>query len=270
MERRPESLLLTFPGTNCDRETARALRYTGFEVEVCPLGRVSSDFLSSVDLLVLSGGFSYGDYIRAGRIARLEIERICGEEIRAFRDRGGLILGICNGFQILLDLEMLPGASLVSNEQGRFVCRWTQLKSTGTNSLYFSKLPNSFELPVAHAEGRFVSEPGAEETFEREGLVPVKYQDNPNGSVRNIAALEDSSGRVLGMMPHPERFLFAVDHYNPDWHPEEKQFRTATYWDGSDHDPTFEEYKNQKSLEPGWGYFFFRSIYQFLVSDRGG
>jgi phosphoribosylformylglycinamidine (FGAM) synthase-like amidotransferase family enzyme len=155
----PHALLLKFPGTNCDAETARALEAAGFTAEVLPIALVEPAALDRAQMIVFSGGFSYGDYVMSGRIAQLITKSKLGDKLKAFVDKGGYALGICNGFQILTQLDLLPKGSLIHNASGRFICRWVGLKKTAAKaSPYLSKLPENFELPIAHAEGRLVTE----------------------------------------------------------------------------------------------------------------
>lgn len=218
MEDRPCAVLLKFPGTNCDAETARALETVGFVTEVVPVSDLKPEKLVGVDLVVLSGGFSYGDYVMSGRIASLITRQKIGDTLRDFRDNGGYLLGICNGFQILTQLGLLPPASLVENSSGRFQCQWVKLKKTGGKSGFLSLLPDEFELPIAHAEGRLVTrEAGEAGKLVSDGAAALVYSDDVNGSFERIAGLQDESGRVFGLMPHPERFLRRRDHYDPDW-----------------------------------------------------
>ena len=206
MEKRPQATLLKFPGTNCDGETARALRLAGFAADIVPFSDATRELICGSDLLVLPGGFSYGDYIGAGRLARLEIQRKLGDALLAYRSAGGLILGICNGFQILVQLGLLPEGRLIENASHAFLCRWVRLRTLCPDNPYLSALPDVFELPIAHREGRFVARPGLAESYIASGLAPLVYEDNVNGSACAIAGLQDDSGRVFGLMPHPERF----------------------------------------------------------------
>ncbi len=233
MSATPQALLLKFPGTNCDAETSRALQLVGFETSVQPISIVEADRLSDYQLLVFSGGFSYGDYVMAGRLAQLELERRLGSAVQDYYAKGGYLLGICNGFQILTKLNVLPEASLIENTSGRFVCRWTGLEKVKTDNPYLNGLPDHFELPVAHAEGRLVSAESKDLEFQSAALT---YSENFNGSSQAIAGTQDESGRVLGLMPHPERFIYRRNHYDPDW----------------------------AEQEYGWGYYLFQSIYQHL------
>lgn len=242
MEERPHALLLKFPGTNCDAETARALEMVGFSTAVVPITQIDRKQLKGAALVVLSGGFSYGDYVMAGRLAQLVTEQKIGNALKEFRDDGGYLLGICNGFQILTKLGLLPPGSLIHNESGRYQCQWAKLERKVDSNPFLSMLPREFEFPVAHAEGRFVTAtPEEAEVYKVQGLAPLIYADNLNGSAAQIAGMQDSSGRVLGLMPHPERFMFRENHYDPDW-------------DGD--------------AEHGWGWHFFRSIYEEIAAKE--
>jgi phosphoribosylformylglycinamidine synthase I len=242
MEERPHAILLKFPGTNCDVETARALETVGFSTRVVPVTQMDRAQLDGAQLVVLSGGFSYGDYVMAGRLAQLETQRRIGNALKDFVAGGGYALGICNGFQILTKLGLLPEGSLIDNTSGRFQCQWAGLKKECGDSPYLSELPGEFELPVAHAEGRFVTEkPEDAARYLAEGLVALTYTSEINGSSARIAGLQDESRRVLGLMPHPERFLYTENHYDRDW-------AGDAAW--------------------GWGYFFFLGIYRAITQGE--
>jgi phosphoribosylformylglycinamidine synthase I len=245
MEERPRAVLLKFPGTNCDVETARALETVGFETEVIPISALTRESLDGVRLVVLSGGFSYGDYVMAGRLARLVTEQKIGETLKKFRDEGGYLLGICNGFQILTQLDLLPEGSLVENTSGRFQCHWVTLENRAPESPFLSQLPETFEFPIAHAEGRLVTrEPDQAKRYRESGAAALTYSEDVNGSFEQIAGLQDETGRVFGLMPHPERFLRRRDHYDPDW---------------SDDGSADEDW--------GSGYYLFRSLYESVTSS---
>ncbi|HUF61419.1 MAG TPA: phosphoribosylformylglycinamidine synthase subunit PurQ [Verrucomicrobiales bacterium] len=234
MAERAEALLLKFPGTNCDGETARALRLAGFQARTVPVSLAARESFEEIDLVVLPGGFSYGDYVMAGRLASLEISLRLGDALHRFHDGGGHVLGICNGFQILMQLGLLPAGSLVENLSERFICRWVELERTVQDSPFLDGLPSRFELPIANGEGRFITaNPEQAEEYVERGLAAVRYAGDVNGSYARIAGLQSASRRVLGLMPHPERFVFARQHYDPDWNVCEGR---------------------------GWGYFLFRSI----------
>jgi len=190
----------------------------GFVTEVLPVSALKPEKLVGVSLVVLSGGFSYGDYVMSGRIASLVTEQKIGETLKDFRDNGGYVLGICNGFQILTQLGLLPAGSLVENASGRFQCQWVKLKTLAPKSPFLSRCPAEFELPIAHAEGRLVTkEASVAADYVKSGAAALVYTEDVNGSFERIAGLQDESGRVFGLMPHPERFLRKCDHYDPDW-----------------------------------------------------
>lgn len=246
MEEKPCALLLKFPGTNCDAETARALETVGFVTEVLPVSALKPETLVGISLVVMSGGFSYGDYITSGRIAGLVMEQKLGDTLREFRDKGGYVLGICNGFQILSQIGLLPPGSLVDNTSGRFQCEWVKLVNLAPKSPYLSQLPAEFELPIAHAGGRFVTKDAAEaDAYVEKGSAALLYAEDVNGSFGRIAALQDETGRVLGLMPHPERFLRRRNHYDPDW-------KSSDDENGDD--------------EWGSGYLMLHSLYQAITS----
>ncbi|MEM7603672.1 MAG: phosphoribosylformylglycinamidine synthase subunit PurQ [Verrucomicrobiota bacterium] len=244
MEERPCAVLLKFPGTNCDEETARALETVGFVTEVIPISVLKPEKLVGVSLVVLSGGFSYGDYVMAGKLAKLVTEQKVGDTLKEFRDNGGYLLGICNGFQILTQLDLLPAGSLVENTSGRFQCHWVTLKNRAPESPFLSGLPESFEFPIAHAEGRLVTAAASEAAgYLESGAAALTYENDVNGSFEQIAGLQDKTGRVFGLMPHPERFMRQEDHYDPDWS------------SGMEGDETL-----------GSGYYLFRSLYDSVTS----
>ena len=187
---KPKAAVVVFPGTNCERETYRELERAGFEVRYLWHEEVG---LSEYQLVVLPGGFSYGDYLRTGALAKFSPVSI---ELESYR---GLILGICNGFQILTELGMLPGA-LLPNENGRFICDWVDIEVVDSESPFTIEVPaeKTLRIPVAHYRGRYV--PGSFEP-----RVAFRYVNNPNGSWESVAGVLSEDGRILGMMPHPER-----------------------------------------------------------------
>ena len=211
-DRLPRIGVVTFPGSLDDRDALRAVRSMGGEGVA--LWHADAD-LRDVDGVILPGGFSYGDYLRTGAIARFA--RVM-DEVRAFAERGGPVVGICNGFQILCEAGLLPGA-LIRNRQLRFVCRWVHVRVETTLSPLTSGLVpgETLEVPVKHGEGQFVAREDDLRRIEGEGLVVFRYcsaggdvddAHNVNGSTASIAAVANEQGNVVGLMPHPEH---AVD-----------------------------------------------------------
>lgn len=229
---KPRILILRAPGTNCDVETAYAFELAGGLPTVLHLNRLleTPRLAAKYQVLCIPGGFSYGDDIAAGRIFANQIRHHLGDAMREFRDAGKLVLGICNGFQTLIKSGLLdtdeddngggPAASLAWNDSGRYVDRWVDLAVEGDQCVFLTGVKKLF-LPIAHAEGRFVArdEPTLDRLGEA-GQLPLRYcgagaDYNPNGSVRDVAGLCDRSGRIFGLMPHPERFVDPTQH--PQW-----------------------------------------------------
>jgi phosphoribosylformylglycinamidine synthase len=191
--------VITFPGTLDDVDAARAARFAG--AEAVSLWHADAD-LKAVDAVVVPGGFSYGDYLRAGAIARFA--PVMAEVVTAAR-RGLPILGICNGFQVLCEAGLLPGA-LTRNAGLHFVCRDVRLRVTSTATAWTARFEPGAELlvPLKSGEGRYVAPDGVLDELEGEGRVVFRYRDNVNGSLRDIAGISSDDGRVGGLMPHPE------------------------------------------------------------------
>jgi phosphoribosylformylglycinamidine synthase I len=193
--------VVVFPGSNCDHDAWYAInRNLHGNAEF--IWHDSTD-LSKVDAVVLPGGFSYGDYLRCGAIARFSPVMAA---VRKFAESGGLVLGVCNGFQILVEAHLLPGV-LLRNEDLKFVCRDVTLRTESINSPFTSKLQKgqTLRLPVAHGEGRYFADERTLDALEAEDRVAFRYVDNPNGSLRDIAGILNEGRNVMGMMPHPER-----------------------------------------------------------------
>ncbi len=202
--------VVTFPGSNCDYDAYAAIRHVlGEQVEF--LWHKSEDLLGS-DVVILPGGFSYGDYLRAGAIARFSpiMERVV-----RFARSGGLVMGICNGFQVLTEAGLLPGA-LMRNSHLRFSCKHVYLRTEKTGSPFTATIPvgDVLKIPIAHGEGNYYNFDGDIRQLEDRGQVLFRYCDesgavtpegNPNGSINNIAGIVNEEGNILGMMPHPER-----------------------------------------------------------------
>ncbi|MDX1396063.1 MAG: phosphoribosylformylglycinamidine synthase subunit PurQ [Gemmatimonadota bacterium] len=207
--------IVRFPGSNCDADVHRAVT-EGLGEEATYLWHKSHD-LEGADVVVLPGGFSYGDYLRGGAIARFSpIMR----EVIDFAKAGGLTLGICNGFQVLCEARLLPGA-LVRNRSLRFRCLPVGLRVENAGTAFTSDYEEGrlIDIPIAHGQGQYVARPETLDRLEAEGRVVFRYVDadghptdaaNPNGSARNIAGIINETGNILGLMPHPERHSLAV------------------------------------------------------------
>jgi len=229
------ALVLRAAGVNCDMETQHALELAGAEADRIHVNRLIEDkgLLDRYHILVFPGGFSYGDDVAAGRILANQIVHHLAEPIRRFIDDGKLVLGICNGFQVLVKMGVLPGngafkqeqVTITYNDSGKYEDRWVHLLPQ-TDRCVFIEPQRQIYLPVAHGEGKVVTAGAATlERLKSEGYIAYKYVGpdgeegpypiNPNGSVESIAALTDSTGRVMGLMPHPERFVRRTQH--PHW-----------------------------------------------------
>ena len=208
-----KTAVVVFPGSNCDRDIAVALEsVTGTRPDMVWHG--DSELPSGVGLIALPGGFSYGDYLRCGAIsARSPIVRAVVEAA----GRGVPVLGICNGFQILTEAGLLPGA-LMRNQRLDFVCRDARLTVAETRSLFTAGYTagEAITIPVAHHDGNYFADDETLDRIEGEGQVAFRYADTVNGSARDIAALVNGAGTVLGLMPHPERRIDAAAHGGDD------------------------------------------------------
>jgi phosphoribosylformylglycinamidine synthase len=199
-----KSAVIIFPGSNCDRDAQTALRQvTGQEPAM--VWHKDGALPQGLDLIVLPGGFSYGDYLRSGAMAAASP---IGEAIRAHAERGGYVLAICNGFQVATELSLLPGA-LLRNASLNFVCRPQPLAIASNSSAFTAgyKDQRDVSFPVAHHDGNYFADDATLDRLEGEGRVAFRYVGNPNGSARDIAGILSGNGRVLGMMPHPERAM---------------------------------------------------------------
>lgn len=202
--------VVTFPGANCDYDAYAAVKFI-LKEDVEFLWHKSEDLVGS-DVVILPGGFSYGDYLRAGAIAKFSpiMEKVIG-----FAKSGGLVVGICNGFQVLTECGLLPGA-LIRNSHLRFSCKYVYLRveNAQTNFTNAAREGDILKIPIAHGEGNYYHFDGEIKSLEDNGQVIFRYVDrdgnvtaqaNPNGSINNIAGICNKEGNVLGMMPHPER-----------------------------------------------------------------
>ena len=193
--------VVVFPGSNCDHDAWYAVRENlGQEADFI---WHDSHNLGDVDAVILPGGFAYGDYLRCGAIAKFSPVM---QAVKRFASDGGLVLGICNGFQILVEAGLLTGA-LVRNASLRFVCREVRLKTETTDSPFTAAATRGqvLRVPIAHGEGCYIADERTLDELEREDRVVFRYVENPNGSARDIAGILSRERNVMGMMPHPER-----------------------------------------------------------------
>ncbi|MEO0080235.1 MAG: phosphoribosylformylglycinamidine synthase I [candidate division WOR-3 bacterium] len=224
-------------GTNCDAETAHAFEKAGARAETVHINRLKrrERTLDEFQILVIPGGFSYGDYIASGRVLANELKHNLKEDIERFIAAGKLILGICNGFQVLVKCGLLPAferpfepqsVTLDANDSGRYEDRWVYLRTEDSPCIFTRGLPRMVYLPVAHAEGKFIVKDQSVLTrlnLNRQVVFRyvdangdlAEYPENPNGSIEGIAGICDRTGRVFGLMPHPERFI-RIEHH-PRW-----------------------------------------------------
>ena len=201
------SAVITFPGSNCDRDMAVALEQVSGTAPV-RVWHGDAELPGGLDLIALPGGFSYGDYLRSGAMAANS--PIMREVVRA-ADRGVPVLGVCNGFQVLTEARLLPGA-LMRNASPHFICRNVGLRVENADSLFTKgyEAGKEISIPVAHHDGNFFADEETLDMLEGEGRVAFRYIENCNGSRRDIAGVLNKAGNVLGMMPHPERAIDAV------------------------------------------------------------
>lgn len=202
--------VVVFPGTNCDRDCW----YVVTRILKCQVDYIWHEErdVSRFDCIILPGGFSYGDYLRVGAIARFSPVM---DAIRDFAEKGGLVIGICNGFQILVEAGLLPGA-LIQNKTTNFICKFVNLRveNANTNFTNLCKVGQVLKIPIAHNEGQYYCDDETLRSLESKGQIVFRYctfngqiteEANPNGSVSNIAGIVNERGNILGMMPHPER-----------------------------------------------------------------
>lgn len=196
-----KAAVLVFPGSNCDRDLAVAFRAAGFDTTM--VWHKDADLPAGVDLVGVPGGFSYGDYLRCGAIAA---RSPVATALKAHADRGGFVFAPCNGFQILTEAGMLPGA-LLRNAGMKYICRTVELRVEETASAFTSGYERGqvINIPIAHHEGNYTADAETIARLEGEGLIAFRYVAVPNGAADSIAGVLSPNRRVLGMMPHPER-----------------------------------------------------------------
>ncbi len=236
---KPKVLILRTAGTNCDYETDHAFQLAGAETALIHVNQLIAGKAGLMDyqIMAIPGGFSYGDDVAAGILLANEMKHKLADPLTMFVDDGKLIIGICNGFQVLVRAGLLPRlnsqnkqqSTLAMNTSAKFECRWIHLQTQESHCVFTRGLKPRVYLPVAHAEGRFTAPALVLDQIEFNGQVVFryastnsnvpKYPDNPNGSDRHIAGICDPTGRIFGMMPHPERFLSRFNH--PRWTREE-------------------------------------------------
>lgn len=215
--------VVTFPGSNCDADARYAAQLTndvhGIEGKVHTIWHKETSLPIGLDLVILPGGFSYGDYLRTGAIARFSPIM---HEVIGFANAGGFVMGICNGFQILCECGLLPGA-LIRNTNQQFICRDVFLLVERTDTAFTHAMGGAYQsplrIPIAHGDGRYTAGDDVLDSLEANGQVLFRYatksgivlpEANPNGSQRNIAGILNSHGNVMGMMPHPERAISSI------------------------------------------------------------
>lgn len=193
--------VVTFPGSNCDRDLAVAFEKAGFEV--ARVWHKETALPEGTDVVGLPGGFSHGDYLRCGAMAARA--KIMGA-VSKHAERGGFVLGICNGFQVMCEAGLLPGV-LMRNASLSFICKTVPLRIASQGEILSAYRSSDIALPIAHHDGNYQADEATLNMLESEGRVAIRYADTPNGAARDIAGITSANGRVLGMMPHPERAI---------------------------------------------------------------
>lgn len=201
----PRVGVVVFPGSNCEQDVVRALRSLGAQADL--LWHEKSDLAGS-DIVVLPGGFAHGDYLRTGALARFSPIMSAVSE---HAEQGGLVIGICNGFQVLCEAELLPGA-LRKNAGLKFLCKWTELRVENNRTPFTSRARAGqiLRLPINHFEGNWYCDSSELERIATSDQIALRYVDNPNGALDSVAGLTNARGNVLGLMPHPERACEAL------------------------------------------------------------
>ena len=233
---KPNVCILRTDGTNCDVETMYAIEKAGGRGQLTHVNQLRTGTVNLLDfqMLILPGGFTYGDDVHSGKILAVELSSFLKEKMLEFVQHGKLVLGICNGFQVLVRTGILPGgtpgditATLMNNDSGRFECRWVDMKVETSNCIFTRGIDGSVvNYQSAHGEGKFYTDKDTLSRLESNGQVVFRYCSsegsptssypaNPNGSLNAVAGITDPTGRILGLMPHPERFVEPYQH--PNW-----------------------------------------------------
>jgi len=231
---KPKICILRSDGTNCDNELFYAFEKAGGIAEFVHINelRAREKNLKTFQILALPGGFSYGDDLASGKVLAVELMSFFKNDLQHFIDKKGYILGVCNGFQTLIRTGLLPyvhpgrmQATLTHNDSGHFECRWIKIKAEKSKASYLDDL-GIMDVAVNHGEGKFFADEALLDQMEKDGMVVFRYVDekekptmhypkNPNGALRSIAGITDPTGRILGLMPHPEKFVEITQH--PNW-----------------------------------------------------
>lgn len=226
--RKPKVCILKADGTNCDVELFYAFEKFGADPRYVHINEVRSKDvrLKDFQVVALPGGFSYGDDIASGKIWAVELISFLKEELEKFREKKGIIVGICNGFQVLIRTGLLPfgnlgkmDATLAPNNSGHFECRWVRVKSEKNKCVFLQGQYDTGWFSVNHGEGKFYAKPEVLKKVEEQNLVVFRYIDNPNDSMNAIAGICDTKGLIFGMMPHPEKFVDITQY--PNWRREQ-------------------------------------------------
>ncbi len=232
---KPKVCVLRSDGANCDEELFYAFKKFGANPELVNVNelRNKSKKLINFQILALPGGFSYGDDIASGKVLAIELISFFKGQIEDFVAKKGLVVGVCNGFQTLVRTGLLPynnpgkmDVTLAQNESGHFECRWVKVKVQKSVSPVFSQTDQIFDIAINHGEGKFLAEDAVISKIEKDKLVIFRYVDekgnqtqkypqNPNGSINAIAGITDPTGHIIGLMPHPEKFIDITQH--PNW-----------------------------------------------------
>ncbi|MDD3654580.1 MAG: phosphoribosylformylglycinamidine synthase I [Desulfotomaculaceae bacterium] len=234
--KRPRVCILRTDGINCDEETFYAFEKAGAESQMVHVNQLRGQKkqLADYQIMALPGGFSYGDDVHSGKVLAVELTSFLKEQLSEFVASGKLMIGICNGFQVLVRTGLLPyqnlgniEATLTTNDSGHFECRWITLRVEQSHCVFTRGMAGSLiDIQVAHGEGKFYANPSVIDQIEKNGQMVFRYAGmdgkpaslypaNPNGSLNAIAGICDPTGRIMGMMPHPERYVEKTHH--PNW-----------------------------------------------------